>query len=657
MFSFLYNSFNSKNDEELKNIDIHENSRLQAFCDAVNNDVEEESTHNLVARDPEQPSKAPLFDVKSNYSLTAEERLQELFLEYFNFQGDAGFDGFTELEASCESDEMKAVLELITLFKRSARLGDGKKTTYLMAIEHYLRFNQERTYMFLMLIGLLGSCKDYRVLGNSKDDNIAEATAEFYFSFLVEKFDIFSEKNKESKGFNALRGLRGLFFKWMPINGRHRKSKFYNNMIKLYKKYKFGGERQYNSVCRHFRKFIVRNRKTSEQVMSRGLANIDGTEDGLKFLNSIPSVARTKHSGYTIKKCPRAIDRCLPNSLEEWRRGLLRNDGTAKVNTAGGTVSAISVLDQYMDEYVNSLLSYGGYYNSNYSCNNFKPLTPEQEVTFKEILEKGREVTKDMDMIPMIDLSSSMIGPKAIHLALVLAMIFTMRPKGHPLDGVWIAFSDNAKIVNMGHCETASEWLSKFRNVVQNDRGLVGLSTDYEKALNNLISFSEKHQIEVPDVLVVTDMRVNQFRSCNYGINGDGRGYYGYGESTVSDGDTVFTEKTLNMIKAYNTKMGFESVPNTFIVNCSRSQGLVPMTAQFENGAYYACGTKGTQVSVLEVIKAFCELKFDEIEAKICIPTPWTTMLKTLSNFNDKLKNNYEVDLLGDVMLLGEDWF
>ena len=63
----------------------------------------------------------------------------------------------------------------------------------------------------------------------------------------------------------------------------------------------------------------------------------------------------------------------------------------------------------------------------------------------------------------------------------------------------------------MGHCETASEWLSKFRNVVQKDRGLVGYSTNYEKALNNLISFSKKHQIKVPDVLVVTDMRVNEF--------------------------------------------------------------------------------------------------------------------------------------------------
>lgn len=209
----------------------------------------------------------------------------------------------------------------------------------------------------------------------------------------------------------------------------------------------------------------------------------------------------------------------------------------------------------------------------------------------------------------------------------------------------------------MGHCETASEWLSKFRNVVQNDRGLVGLSTNYEKALNNLINFSEKHQIEVPDVLVVTDMRVNEFRRCNSGINGGGRGYWEDISTTVSNGDTVFTEKTLNKIKAYNSRMGFESVPNTFIVNCSRSQGLVPMTAQFENGAYYACGTKGTQVSVLEAIKAFCELKFDEIEAMMCTPTPWTTMLKTLSNFNDKLKKNYEVDLLGDVMLLGEDWF
>ena len=144
MFSFLYNSFNSKNDEELKS-EINRNTGLSAFSDAVNNDIKEESTQNLVARDPEQV-RQPLFDVKSNYSLNAEERLQELFLEYFNFQGNKGFDGFTELEAGCESDEMKAVLELVTLFKRSARLGDGKKTTYLMAIDQYLRFNPGRTY-------------------------------------------------------------------------------------------------------------------------------------------------------------------------------------------------------------------------------------------------------------------------------------------------------------------------------------------------------------------------------------------------------------------------------------------------------------------------------------------------------------------------------
>ena len=86
MFVFLYNSFNSKNDEELKS-EVNRDTGLSAFSDAVNNDIKEESTRNLVARDPEQPSKAPLFDVKSNYSLSAEERLQELFLEYFNFQG------------------------------------------------------------------------------------------------------------------------------------------------------------------------------------------------------------------------------------------------------------------------------------------------------------------------------------------------------------------------------------------------------------------------------------------------------------------------------------------------------------------------------------------------------------------------------------------
>jgi hypothetical protein len=41
----------------------------------------------------------------------------------------------------------------------------------------------------------------------------------------------------------------------------------------------------------------------------------------------------------------------------------------------------------------------------------------------------------------------------------------------------------------------------------------------------------------------------------------------------------------------------------------------------------------------------------------MCKPSPWTTMLKSMYNFNEKLKSMYEVDLLGDVILLGEDWF
>jgi hypothetical protein len=659
MFSFS-NFFGYSSNSDVEQIDVSTDSSTMndvatSFGNAVRNDIEEEGQGRLVSRCSEQPSKAPLFDVRGNYSLSAEEALQELFLEYFNFQGNDGFSRFNELDAKCNSAEMTALLELVTLFKRSARLGDGKKTTFLKALEYYMKTHPGKTYKFLVLVGLLGSCKDYRQFGNSKNNTLAHATAEFYYSFMTESFELFDEEVRENKGFKELVGLKGLFFKWMPINGKHRKSRFYKNMVRLYSTRVLGfdsnvGGRARNKACMKFRKFVVSNRHTPEQVMTHGLSKIDGTEEGLRFLNTLPSVTRTKHSGYTVKRMPRVINRALPTSLEEWRGALLRGDSNAKVNTAGGTVNAVSVLEQYMDNYTNSIMGYGR--NSS-----FHALTPEQEIAFKDILEKGWETTRDMDMIPIIDLSGSMMSAKAINLALILAMIFTMRPRGHPLDGVWIAFSTNAKIINMGHCETATEWLSKFMTVVRGDRNIMGYSTDYELAITNLIDFAGKHNIPVPDVLCVTDMQVNEFRRYNEGINCSGSNYYNSYKPTVSDGDTVFTEKTLNMIRNYNELNGFNKIPNTFIVNCSTVGGLVPMTSKFENGAYYSCGTNGTQVSVLATIKAFCELKFDEVDANMCKPSPWTTMLKSMYNFNEKLKKMYEIDLLGDVILLGEDWF
>ena len=134
----------------------------------------------------------------------------------------------------------------------------------------------------------------------------------------------------------------------------------------------------------------------------------------------------------------------------------------------------------------------------------------------------------------------------------------------------------------MGHCETATEWLSKFMNVVRGDKSIIGLSTNYELAITNLIKFAGSHNIPVPDVLCVTDMRVNEFRSYNPGVNGYGGYRYG-SQRTVSDGNTVFTEKTLNMIRDYNERNGFSNIPNTFVVNCSTFRGLVPMTTKFEN--------------------------------------------------------------------------
>ena len=628
-----------------------------AFGAAVSSNISQAGGENQVSRDPEQPTKAPLFDLKNGaYFLKPEEKLKERLLEYLNFQDNNGFPHLHEIEANCSSPDMQVVFELITLFKRAARLGDGKKTTYLQAMEYYLRHNADRTFQFLVLIGLIGSCKDYRVFANSQNTNLSDATVKFYLACLTENFGSDFEGICDSKAFTELKNLRGLFFKWMPINKGATKTKFYNKMVSLYYQYKHGrhlvkNKKSFAFACMEFRKFVTTNRKTSEQVMSKkgGLKEIDGSKDGVSFLNSLPAGTRAKHSGYTKRRAPRALERNLPKSLEEWRRALVRGDPSAKVNTAGGTVSAISVLDSFMDKYVNYIL--GGYYHSR---SQIPEMTPELEITFKEIVKNGQEITSTLDMIPLIDLSGSMLSNKAINLALILAMIFTMRVKGHPLDGIWMPFSDNAKIINMGHCSTPMEWLARFASEVRKDKGLVGYSTNYELAVTKLIQFSEKNRIPVPDIISVTDMRMNEWRRSSSGSSG-----WDYSSNYDDDDDasSVFTVRTLKAISSYNRRMGFDKTPNTFVVNCSCQRGLVPMTHKFNNGAYYSCGTKGTQVSVLHVVKAFTELKYDEVEGSMCIPTPWTTLLKSMINFNDKLTKEYEIDLLGDVVLLGEKWF
>jgi len=614
-----------------------------AFGNAVRTHTE------VLSKDPAQPGKAPLFDTIGTYFLPVEEQLKTVLLDYFNFQGANGapYPRLAELEAKCVKPDMRSVFELTTLFKRAARLGDGKKTTFLNAMEYYLRHNPERTTQFLVLVGLIGSCKDYRTFANSADKNLADATARFYLAFMTESFGTDFDGISDSKAFIELKKLRGLFFKWMPINKGAKKTTFYVKMVNLFYQYKFGrtlarNQKSYNLACMHFRNFVVKNRNTPEQIMSKGLSKIDGTSAGINFLNTLPALTRSKHSGYTKKKVPRALDRHLTKSLEEWRRALVRGDPKVKVNTAGGTVSALSVLDQYMDQYVGYIqsMSYNAYYGYG-SSRTMPAMTPEQEVAFKAVVEKSQEVTGAMDMIPMVDLSGSMWSYNAINLALIMTMILTMRPEGHPLDGIWVAFSTDAQILNMGHCASPTEWLARFAVQVKETPGIMGYSTNYEKALDNLIDFAGKNRIPVPDIVSVTDMRMDEWTRY----------------SGMPSKERVFTQRTLAEINRYNRRFGFDKIPNMFVVNCSHSRGLVPMTHQFENGAYYSCGPKGTQVSVLKVLQAFCELKFDEVAQMTCTPTPWTTMLKTLHNFNEKLKKEYEIDMLGDVVLLGKTWF
>jgi len=650
MFSSIFKTTNDSSADK--------DSAAAAFGVAVSENVSEAGRGPApVARDPAQPGKQPLFvdGPEADYALPAEERIKAMLLRYFNCTSNEGFSEFAELEALCRTPDMQAALELVTWFKRAARLGDGRKTMTLNAMESYLRYHPERTGMFLMMLGLLGSCKDYRTFGNSSNDALASATAKFYVSMLVENYEDYASV-ADSKALAGLKDIRGLFFKWTPINGKHRSSKFYKNMVAEYYQYKHGRELPQNEKSRRFaqqifRIFVTAERKrVPERVMSQkgGLTAIDGTPEAMQFLNALPAGTRQKHSGRCKKnkKRFRAIERCLTVSVEEWRRALVRGDPSAKVNTAGGTVSAISVLDEYLATYCRAMLNGGYSYGWGSTRSTEMPkMTPEQEIAFLEVLKRSQEVTKDMFMIPMVDFSGSMFTGNAIGMAVLLAMIFSMRSKGHPLDGVFIPFSSSAKIVNMGHCETPTEWLAKFFQTVRKDSSLVGYSTNFEAALDALINFAKRHRCPVPDVLSVTDMRVDEWmRNIRYG------GGYGSGYGSGSRSNEVFTERTLRLIQKYHNDMGFDQTPNTFVVNCSRETGLKCMTTNFPNGAYYSCGPKGTQVSILATIKAFCD-------KKLLVPTPWTTMLKTLTNFNEKLVQQYDIDMLREVVLLGEAWF
>ena len=584
-----------------------------------------------VAKCSEQPDKAPLY-VADTYVYSTEDKKKADLLEYFNLTDNKKYDKFANLEATCVSSKDKSIIELITLFKRSARLGDGRKFTYLNALEYYLCYNPKRINEMLILVGLLGSCKDYRVFANSSNNYLADTTVKFYLAFMTNVF---------GKEFNELMKFRQLFFKWMPLNNKASKTFFYKRIVELYYEYTNNeklpkNQKSYRFACMQFRKFIVINRKTHEQIMSVGLSKIDNTPDGLKFLNSLPSGTRSKHSGMLKKKTKktafRAIDRHLPNSLEEWRRSLIRGDGLAKVNTAQGTVNSLTILNEYLTKYTQYLLINKG---------TMPVLTPEQELAFMDIVKNSQEITSKLDILPMVDLSGSMLSYNAINLALVMAMILSMRPKGHPLDGIWIAFSTNAEILNMGHCSKPMEWFSKFANKLAQNPGIMGYSTNFENALNNLIMFSKNNRIQIPNIGVVTDMRMDEFSNVNH----------------FSKPDVVFTEYMLSTIKKYNDDFGYTNTPNVFVLNCSQTNNLLPMTLKFQNGAYFSCGSKGTHVSILQVLNAFNELSFYNALDNLCILTPWTTMLKTLYNFNKQLLDKYNINLLGDHQLLGEKYF
>jgi len=594
-----------------------------------------------IAKCSEQPNKAPLY-VADTYIYNAEDKQKADLLEYFNLTDNKKYDKFANLEATCVSSKDKSIIELITLFKRSARLGDGRKFTYLHTLEYYLRYNYERINEMLVLIGLLGSCKDYRVFANSSNNHLADITVKFYLAFMTNVFEKEFVNIYNTQGFNELMKFRLLFFKWMPLNNKASKTFFYRRIVELYYEYTNNeklpkNEKSYRFACMQFRKFIVSNRKTHEQIMSVGLFKIDNTPDGLKFLNSLPAGTRSKHSG-KLKKYKknvfRAIDRHLPISLEEWRRSLIRNDGLAKVNTSQGTINSLTILNEYLSKYVNYL-----FYNIKTGIS-IPTLTPEQEVAFMDIVKNSQEITSKLDILPMVDLSGSMMTYNAINLALITAMILTMRPEGHPLDGIWMAFSSNAALLNMGHCSKPMEWFSKFANKIAQNPEIMGYSTNFENALNNLITFSKNNRIFIPNIAVFTDMRMDEFSNVN----------------NFTKPNVVFTEYMLSTIKKYNDEFKYTNVPNIFVLNCSQINNLLPMTLKFQNGAYFSCGSKGTQVSILQVLKAFNELSIDSELNDLCILTPWSTMLKTLYNFNKQLLDKYNINLLSDHQLLGKTY-
>ena len=188
------------------------------------------------------------------------------------------------------------------------------------------------------------------------------------------------------------------------------------------------------------------------------------------------------------------------------------------------------------------------------------------------------------------------------------------------MDGVFIAFSQNPRIVKIQHNGTVKGWMRSLFNEVKKDSSICGLSTNFFKAFDAMRDLCIRYSLPLSDILVVTDMRVTD------------RGLFG------NDGKT-WVEKVTRMSEEHN-KIYCPKRPECrgtgcFVLNCQN--GNEKPCSEDCNGIAYSNISKTNEgfpgtTNALRSIREFCLSRYGK---KV---TPFSVMMDSLATYVDELE-------------------
>ena len=450
------------------------------------------------------------------------------------------------------SDNMLFKLMNVLITKhRDARNGDGNKIFGKKLFAYILNENlsfYERA-MWMSIIVLVGSFKDFYEIcemEQTTEESICEISR-FYLSVMMNNLRTDYCYLPEYI-VSYVEGKSGLAFKWCPIN---KGGNLYDSLVKhyattiprrngngyMYLKNTSSSNSAANFVKKQLRKFVSSNKGRCDLLevqMSKkgGLALLDkkNPKKVCDIINKATSGAHRLHRGKTKKgNKPNLWERC-PNGYKLWLKGLEKGDPKMKRNTGGGTTSIFELMWEPLVKF-SKLILYYDYQDENVT---FDFVTPDIEQAFSQVREQMRDYLEDCNNIMlMLDMSGSMGTDNALALAIGFTMLFSMRNKEDPMDGVFIAFSQNPRIVKIQHNGTVKGWMRSLFNEVKKDSSICGLSTNFFKAFDAMRDLCIRYSLPLSDILVVTDMRVTD------------RGLFG------NDGKT-WVEKVTRMSEEHN---------------------------------------------------------------------------------------------------------